>query len=190
MEIPGRSEIGRVSNHRSDGEPNLFQALFLYPLSMAEEVTLVEIPPVQVLGIRRKGNYRIIPELLGRIFEFAMRNRVPIAGMPMFLLHEESREEAMEADRTGTADVEVVVPVAGPTRAGGEIRSYFLPGGQMARIMHRGPYEESERSYRQLMEWIAEKGLQVKGPIREIYHNNPQEVKSEEILTEILVPVK
>jgi len=29
----------------------------------------------------------------------------------------------------------------------------------------------------------------VTGPIREIYYNNPQEVKPEEILTEILAPV-
>jgi effector-binding domain-containing protein len=31
--------------------------------------------------------------------------------------------------------------------------------------------------------------MQVKGPIREIYYNNPQEASPEEILTEILAPV-
>jgi AraC family transcriptional regulator len=154
-----------------------------------EEITLVEIPPLQVLGIRRRGSYRTIPQLLQQIFEFAMRNRVSIAGMPMFLMHETSKEEAMEADRTGTADVEVVVPVAGEARAGGELHVYRLPGGQMARIMHRGPYETAERSYQRLMTWIEERGLRVKGPMREIYHNNPQEVPQGEILTEILAPV-
>ncbi len=156
---------------------------------MTEEITLVDIPPIHVLGIRKKGAYRIIPVLLGEIFEFAMRNRVDIAGMPMFLLHETSREEAQEADRTGIADVEVVVPVGTVVRAGGDIRAYSLPGGRMARILHRGPYEESERSYQKVIEWIVKKGLQVKGPIREIYYNNPQDVPPEEILTEILVPV-
>jgi Transcriptional regulator, effector-binding domain/component len=156
---------------------------------MTEAVTLVEIPPLHVLGIRRKGHYRIIPELLGQIFEFAMRNRVSIAGMPMMLLHETSKEEAEEADRTGTADVEVAVPIAGSVRAGGEIRSYALPGGKMARILHRGPYEGTAESYLQLLEWIQKQGLQIHGPLREIYHNNPQEVQPEEILTEILAPV-
>lgn len=169
--------------------PKLFLPCSLYQRCMTEEITLVDIPPMQVLGIRRKGNYRVISELLGQIFEFAMRNQINIAGMPMFVLHEASREEAIEADRTGTADVEAVVPVAGPVRASGEIRAYELPGGRMARIMHQGPYEEAERSYRRVIDWITKKGLQVKGPIREVYHNNPQKVRPDEILTEILVPV-
>jgi AraC family transcriptional regulator len=157
---------------------------------MTEEVTLVEVQPMQVLGIRRKGHYQIIPELLEQIFEFAMKNRVKIAGMPMFILHESSRENAMEADRTGSADVEVVVPVEGKMHAEGDIHAYSLSGGRMARILHRGPYEESEQSYQRLLDWITENGLQVKGPIREIYHNNPQEASPEEILTEILAPVE
>ncbi len=154
-----------------------------------EEITLVEIPQLQVLGIRRRGNYRLIPELLPRIFEFAMKNGVRISGMPMLIMHETSKEEAIEADSKGTADVEVAVPVTGRVPISGEIRLYTIPGGRMARIVHKGPYETSELSYRKVMEWIAANGLRVKGPIREIYYNNPQEVKPEEIMTEILVPV-
>ncbi len=167
---------------------NLF-VMYRAPDIMAEEITLVEVPPIHVLGIRRKGHYSIIPVLLGQIFEFAMRNRVHIAGMPTFLLHAKSHEEAVETDQAGTADIEVVVAVEGTVRAGGEIRSYSLPGGKMARLIHRGPYEETGQSYQRIMDWIAKKGLHVNGPIREIYHNNPMEVKPEDICTEILVPV-
>jgi AraC family transcriptional regulator len=85
--------------------------------------------------------------------------------------------------------VEVVVPVASEVRAGDEVHVYSLQGGRMVRLMHKGPYEDSARSYRRILTWIAENGLQITGPIREIYHNNPQEVSSEEILTEIQVPV-
>jgi AraC family transcriptional regulator len=154
-----------------------------------EEITLVEIQPLQVLGIKRRGPYRIIPELLAELFGFIMKNQVAIAGMPMLLMHETSKEEAIEADSTGTADVEVAVPVAGPFRSGGDVRSSTLPGGTVARIVHLGPYETSEQSYEKLFAWIEAKGLRVNGPIREVYHNNPQEVKPEEIMTEILVPV-
>jgi len=154
-----------------------------------EEITLIEIPPLHVLYIRRRGHFRLIPELFPQIFDFAMKNKVTIAGMPMFLFHEASKEEAMEADRTGTADVEVAVPVVGKVRSEEEVQSYTLPGGTMARIVHKGPYENSELSYQKLITWIAEKGLQVKGPIREIYHNDPREVKPEDIITEIQAPV-
>ncbi len=154
-----------------------------------EEVTLVEIPQMQVLGIRKKGHYRIIPELLGRIFEFAMKNHVQISGMPMLLMHERSREEALDADVRGTADVEVAVPVSGTVRPEGDIRFYTLPGGKMARIVHMGPYEGSAASYEKVLVWSEGKGLHITGPLREIYHNNPMEVRPEEIMTEILVPV-
>lgn len=154
-----------------------------------EEIIPVEIPQLQVLGIRKRGHYRIIPELIGQLFEVVMRNHMTIVGMPIYLHHEGSKEQAMEADRTGTGDVEVVVPVDGKVREGGETRIYILPGGKMTRIIHKGPYEACEPTYNRLFEWIAAKGLQVKGPIREIYHNNPREVKPEDILTEILAPV-
>lgn len=109
--------------------------------------------------------------------------------MPMLLLHETSKEEAEEADRTGTADVEVGVPVNGHVRPDGEIISYNLTGGTMARVVHLGPYEKAGESYERLFAWIAERGLGVKGPIREVYDNDPREVREEEIKTEILAPV-
>jgi len=154
-----------------------------------EPITLVEVPDQLVLAIRKRGNYRIVPELLASLFEFVFKKQVAIAGMPMLLLHETSKEEAEQADRTGTADVEVAVPVNGHVRPVGEIISYTLPGGTMARIVHLGPYEKAEESYDRLFIWLAERDLVMKGPIREVYYNDPREVRPEEIKTEILVPV-
>jgi effector-binding domain-containing protein len=154
-----------------------------------EPITLVELPDQQVLAIRKRGNYRIVPELLAVLFEFVFRKQVAIAGMPFLLLHETSKEEAEEADRNGTADVEVAIPVNGQVRTEGDIIAYTLPGGKMARIVHLGPYENTGESYERLFAWIAERGLSVKGPIREIYYNDPREVKPEEIKTEVLAPV-
>ncbi len=154
-----------------------------------EDVTLVEIPSMQVLGIRKRGHYRMIAELLPVICEYVVKNGIGFAGMPMLLMHETSKEEAVEADMKGTADVEVVVPVSGKAVSSGEIRYYTVPGGRMARIVHMGPYETCEISYQKVFDWIAGNGLHIKGPIREVYYNNPQEVKPEEIMTEILVPV-
>lgn len=118
-----------------------------------------------------------------------MKNRETIAGMPMFLHHEAMKEEAMEAEKTGTADVEVVVPVAGTVRASREVQSDTLPGGKMVRIIHQGPYKACEPTCHKLFAWIAKKELKVKGPIREVYYNDPREVTLEEILTEILAVV-
>ena len=154
-----------------------------------DEVTLVNVPAQQVLGMRRRGHYTMIPELLMTIITHAMKNGIAIAGPPVFLCHETSAEAVKAANEAGTADVEVAWPVAGDVKGAGEIRAYTLTGGRMARILHRGPYEACESTYLRLFTWIGEQGLQITGPIREIYLNDPSEVPPEQILTEILAPV-
>ncbi len=59
----------------------------------------------------------------------------------------------------------------------------------MARVLHKGPYQESTPTYERLFAWLESKGKKITGPIREIYFNDPREVPPEEILTEILAPV-
>jgi hypothetical protein len=62
------SGTGLSAASRGHLAPNLFLACLPVWIPMKEDITLVEIPPMHVLGIRRRGNYRIIPELLGKIF--------------------------------------------------------------------------------------------------------------------------
>ena len=161
------------------------------------DIEIIDVPDQTVLGIRRKGHYRLIPELLAEIAIYAMEKGIAIIGPPVFVCHETSPEEVMQAMEAGTADVEVVVPVASPVAApvaiskeGGEIVTcYELPGGPMAKAIHKGPYEGSESTYNDLFSWIEEHGKEITGPIREVYLNDPAEVGPEEILTEIYVPV-
>jgi effector-binding domain-containing protein len=155
-----------------------------------QDITLIDIPPQNVLGIRKKGHYRDIAVLLPKLCEYMFSKGIGIAGMPMFLCHETGKEEAIAADAAGNADIEVAVPVIGNPEGNGEIRHYTIPGGKMARTFHRGPYEACEPTYLALFTWICEHNLQISGPIRELYHNDPNEVKPEEILTEILAPVE
>ena len=155
-----------------------------------DDVTLVTIPEQQVLGIHRRGHYRMIPELLAAIIIYAMEHGIAVAGPPVFLCHEITPEAVMAADQAGNADVEVAWPVAGKVKGAGEIRAYTLPGGKMARILHHGPYEACEPTYRRLFGWIDGKGLRITGPIREAYLNDPREVPPDQILTEILAPVE
>ncbi|OPY38203.1 MAG: Bacterial transcription activator, effector binding domain [Methanoregula sp. PtaU1.Bin051] len=155
-----------------------------------DEIAIVKVPKQKVLGIRKSGTYRLIPELLMKVYEYAVSKKIAIAGPPVFLCHETSPESVREANEKGTAVVEVAWPVAGTAKGNREIRAYDLPGGKMVRTVHYGPYETCEPTYLKLFSWIAEKGLIINGPVREIYPNDPREVKPEEIITEILVPVQ
>lgn len=154
-----------------------------------EEISIIEMGPQLVAGITRKGPYTLIPELLMKVFCYLEENGFFPVGMPAFICHETSPEAVMEANENGTAKVEVVWPVAADVQGSGEIKVYELPGGKMARAVHRGPYETSETTYLKLFSWLEEKELCITGPIREIYPNDPRTVKPENILTEILVPV-
>lgn len=154
-----------------------------------ENVEVVMVPDMAVLGIRKRGHYAMIPELIMKACIYAMERGITMTGPPIFVMHEQSAEEAMAADREGTADVEIAIPVAGEAEGEGEVRSYTLPGGKMARIVHKGPYEACEPTYHRLFAWIAEQGKTITGPMREVYLNDPHEVRSEEILTEIYAPI-
>jgi effector-binding domain-containing protein len=159
------------------------------------KVKKVKLKSQIVLGAREVGPYAKIKELLSKIFPYAMARGAEITGPPMFLCHEATKEKAMQADKEGNADVEVCVPVKERVETdaeGGEIgiASYEIPGGKFAKTIHKGPYEECEKTYEELYTWINEKGYTISGPVRECYLNDPNEVAPEEIQTEIYAPIK
>ncbi len=96
------------------------------------EVTIVELSPQRVLGMRKTGAYREIAVMLPRIFEFAFSKNISVAGYPIFLCHERTHEEVQKADKAESADIEVEVPISGSveTTDNEEIRVYELPGGR------------------------------------------------------------
>ena len=67
---------------------------------------------------------------------------------------------------------------------------YEMPGGKMAKTVHKGPYEDCGTTYEQLFTWLAQNHVKVTGPTREVYLNDPNEVSPEDILTEIYVPIE
>jgi AraC family transcriptional regulator len=155
-----------------------------------EEITIVEIKPQRVLGMRKRGKYEMIATMLPHLCEFAIEKGMQIQGMPIFICHEITPEKVMEADEAGTADVEVAIPVAGTVEETEKIKAYELPGGTMAKIVHKGPYEECGPTYEKLFAWLAAQGKTIVAPTREVYLNDPHEVPPEEILTEIYAPIE
>ena len=154
-----------------------------------EEIIVVDVEPQLVAGMRKRGHYREIAEMLPRVYEYTAKKGAKFTGPPIFVCHE-TAEEAMEADKTGNADIEVVAPIAEKIEETEEIKCYTLPGGKMAKIIHKGPYEKCETAYNKLFAWIRKKGKKIVGPTREVYLNDPREVGIEEALTEIYAPIK
>lgn len=152
------------------------------------EVTVVEVETQIVVGLWKRGTYAEIAPMVAKVCQYADTSGAKIIGRPTFICHE-TPKEAKKAHEEASADVEVVIAVNKPVKGKDDITCYELLGGQMAKITHKGPYEQSAAAYKKLFKWIADNHKKVIGPMREVYMNDPKQVPPEEILTEIYAPI-
>jgi AraC family transcriptional regulator len=164
------------------------QTRFVFGDRVMSEVSVSNVEPQLVMGLRKRGTYAEIRPMIRRIHKHIEAGGARIAGPPMFICHE-TPKEVVKVNLQHNADVEVVVPVSARIEGDEEIACYELPGGPMAKITHQGPYERSAAAYKKLFAWIAENHKKVVGPTREVYLNDPRKVPPEELLTEIYAPV-
>jgi DNA-binding transcriptional MerR regulator/predicted transcriptional regulator YdeE len=101
---------------------------------------------------------------------------------PVFCMNDDS---ASEEHIVVHACVRVVAPFPELPQA----RIVDVPGGEFATVMHVGPYEELGLAYHALYAWAQEHGHEPRGLIREIYVNDPANVRPEALQTEVLLPL-
>jgi effector-binding domain-containing protein len=154
------------------------------------EVNIVEVSPQLVVGMKKVGRYKLIAEILPKLCEYAASKEAQFTGPPVFVCHEVTAEKVMEADKKASANIEVAAPIADKIPETEEITCYTLAGGKMAKIIHKGPYEDCSPTYENLFKWLTENGKNIIGPTREVYLNDPNEVGKEDLLTEIYVPIE
>jgi DNA-binding transcriptional MerR regulator len=65
-----------------------------------------------------------------------------------------------------------------------------LPGGDFAAVLHRGPYETLGVAYHALYAWAQAHGHETCGLLREVFLNDPAEVSSQDLRTEVLMPIR
>jgi len=152
-----------------------------------DEITIIEMPAQMVLGIRQKGSFKMIPALIGELYQYLQGKEQIISGAPIFVCHEKDLVEVNNLNET--ADVEVVLPVREAMPETDRVKYYELSGGQMAKIIHRGPYSECQLAYDKLFAWLTANNKQIVGPMREVYINDPSTVAPSEIETEIYAPI-
>jgi len=152
------------------------------------EVVISDVAPQLVVGMRKRGTYAQIRPMTMMLRDYIAAAGAEIVGPPAFICHENPKN-IVKANLLHNADVEVAIPVSKRVEDVEEITCYELPGGPMARIVHKGPYEKSAQAYKRLFAWIAENHKKIIGPTREVYLNDPKSVSPGELLTEIYAPV-
>ena len=83
------------------------------------------------------------------------------------------------------------VTVGPDFQADGEAFIAEIPGGEHATVIHKGPYDQLEKTYMWLYgQWLPKSGREAAlRPCYEVYLNCPQNTPLEELLTEINVPL-
>lgn len=74
----------------------------------------------------------------------------------------------------GGFDVEAGFPVSGPAVAAGAVEIITLPGGLVARTLHRGSYEGIGAAYEATGAWVQQHGFIVAGAPWETYLDGPE----------------
>ncbi len=95
------------------------------------------------------------------------------------------------------ADVEIGIPTAMPApnlrpvaeSEAGELGASELPGGEVAILVHRGPYDGLRQAYDGLHEWIHAQGREEAAGPWESYVDDPGEVDEADLRTEVCWPL-
>jgi effector-binding domain-containing protein len=126
------------------------------------QVEVKDVEAQRIAGIRYTGTYCECGAKFGRLYKVFGRDT---AGAPFNLYYD---AEYKETD----ADIESCLPIKKDRDVDG-VCVRTLPGGKCVSLIHYGPYEELRRSYESIQAYIAEHGLRVLSPSREIYLKGP-----------------
>lgn len=86
-------------------------------------------------------------------------------------------------------DMDIGVPVDRKTEVQGEVFSLECRPGKCVRTLHVGPYAKVAEAYTRILKMARDQGLELADHSYELYLNDPCEVQSSELKTEILVPL-
>ena len=146
------------------------------------DVQLVEIPPMNLLNIRKMIQEDEFAEAysnsFGQLFREIMTDKLTVTAPPMVLFH--SSEFTLQG-----LDTEFAIPVQETNNRTRE----FVPGTCLKTVVH-GSYSNLSSIYIKQCEWAEKIGYKNDAPLYEVYVNDPSQVTSDkELITEVYYPV-
>ena len=93
-----------------------------------------------------------------------------------------------EPDETGRRSLEVFVGVPQGQPSSDETKFETQPASAAAATRHEGPYAQLGLAHAALFAWVHERRAMPRGPVTELYMNDPDEVGSADLVTELRLP--
>lgn len=152
------------------------------------EARIENVPTERVAFFRHIGPYEQCGATWGKLCGWAGSRGLFGPNTRMFgVSHDDPEVTPPEKIR-----YDACIAVGPDFEADGEVSVQEIGGGEYAIGMHKGPYEGMVATYGALMgQWIPQQNRQLgDGPCLERYLNDPNTTPPEELLTEIMVPLK
>ncbi|NTU97201.1 MAG: GyrI-like domain-containing protein [Chlorobiaceae bacterium] len=139
-----------------------------------------KLSPRPALAIRTRTRVNGIASLFESGYESIAR-----------LLHEKEKQPSgppfalyyqMDGD---DLEVEFGFPVKEPVEGSGSIKATWTPSGKALITVYTGPYSDLESAYEFLMKCVAENRLKPNGVSYEVYLDDPSEIPSKKLRTQV-----
>ena len=132
--------------------------------------------------VARSEIAKAIAEGLGKVFPYAMKAGVPMAGHPT---------ARYLTSGPGLLDMQVGVPMAVAAPGQGDVQAGELPGGSIAVAVHAGAYEQLGDTYAEMERWMEANRYRHGDAPWESYVTDPGEVPDvKDWRTEIFWPLE
>lgn len=151
------------------------------------EVVVKKVDSIKGLAMREvMPTIGDIGGLIGDGFAGVGMAGLAFTGPPLAIYH----DKEYTGESVDTEFVYVVADTGTPvqTPAGRTLAERVVEGGEVASIVHSGPYETLGDTYQIIAAWIDEHGYRVSGPVQEIYLSDPNDPGPN--ITEIRMPVE
>jgi AraC family transcriptional regulator len=184
---PPTELAARCGLHVRDGYVEL-AALTLTTGRITMDVTIETLPARRLATVRHLGPYPRIAEAFHRLGTIAAEHGLYAHVAPQMLaLYHDDPETTPPAELRSDAALVVRDGVELPAGLS-ELR---LPAGRYARASHRGAYSGLGDAWARLMgEWLPHSGFRVgAGPSYEVYVTNPRSTATEDLVTDLCVPL-
>ncbi len=152
---------------------------------MSYNCEFIEQEPQPTLSIRTTTSLKNLPQELGNAYGAIEQYLGEIGEQPSGAPY-----AAYFTFDTDNIDLEIGFPVPKALPEKNEIKATQLPGGMLARCLYTGPYNKIEPAYNALTEWVNENGYEATGVAYEFYLNDAGETPPEELMTQIVFPLK
>ena len=152
------------------------------------DVTIKQIDPMRVAFVRHIGPYIECAKAWNTVCDWAQKNGVFNGEFKTIGICYDD-PQVTPADKIR---YDACLTVADTVEGEGEVGIQTIEGGEYAMVLHKGPYENLEKTYATLMgKWLPESGREYGGGVDfELYVNSPDQTPPEELLTEVYMPLK